>query len=207
MGGQSKTQVALEYCHRKKNSPYSTIYWVDATTESSVKRSFQSISEGIKAETDYLPDIDAQVAFVLRIFTAWTVRWLMVFDNYDNPDTFLNIRDYLPQSKRGAVLVTSRHPGSNALVISQSNHFIELSGLDKTAAVTLLIQQSQSNEVSSEHAKAIVGRLGCHPLAITQAGAYIRIRNLPLCEFMDHYKRRKKIILESTLQLSHYGKD
>ena len=49
-------------------------------------------------------------------------------------------------------------------------------------------------------------RLGCHPLAITQAGAYIRKRKLQLCEFMDHYKRRKKIILESTPQLSHYRK-
>ena len=26
MGGQSKSQVALEYCHRKINSPYSAIF-------------------------------------------------------------------------------------------------------------------------------------------------------------------------------------
>ena len=206
MGGQGKSQVALEYCHRKRNSPYSAIFWVDATTESSAKGSFQSISECIKAETDYLSNIDARVAFVLRMFTSWTVQWLMVFDNYDNPNTFLNIRDFFPQSERGAILVTSRHPDSNALVLSQSNHFLELSGLDKSAAVTLLIQQSQTNEVISEDAKEIVGRLGCHPLAITQAGAYIRKRKLPLCEFMDHYKRRKKMILESIPQLSHYRK-
>ena len=142
MGGQGKSQVALEYCHRKKDIPYSAIFWVDAATESSFKRSFQSISECIKAETDYLPNIDARVAFILRMFTSWTVQWLMVFDNYDNPDTFLNIRDFIPQSERGAILVTSRHPDSNALVINQSNHFLELSGLDESAAVALLVQQS-----------------------------------------------------------------
>ena len=206
MGGQGKSQVALEYCRRKKDSPYSAIFWVDATTESSVKGSFQSISERIRAETDYLPNIDARVAFVLRMFTSWTVQWLMVFDNYDNPETFLNIRDFIPQSERGAILFTSRHPDSNALVISRSNHFFELSGLEESAAVALLIQQSQTNEVISADAKKIVERLGCHPLAITQAGAYIRKRKLRLCEFMDHYKRRKKMILESTPQLSHYRK-
>ena len=206
MGGQGKSQVALEYCRRKKDSPYSAIFWVDATTESSVKGSFQSISERIRAETDYLPNIDARVAFVLRMFTSWTVQWLMVFDNYDNPDTFLNIRDFIPQSEHGAILFTSRHPDSNALVIGRSNHFFELSGLEENAAVALLIQQSQTNEFIPSDARKIVERLGCHPLAIIQAGSYIRKRKLQLCEFMDHYKRAKKIILENTPQLSHYTK-
>ena len=130
----------------------------------------------------------------------------MVFDNYDNPDTFPNIRDFIPQSELGAILVTSKHPDSNALVVNQNNHFIELFGLEEDAAVTLLIQQSQSNEGISEDAKKIVERLVCHPLAVTQAGAYIRKRKLRLCKFLDHYKRRKKIILENTPQLSQYRK-
>ncbi len=206
MGGQGKSQVALEYCRRKKDSPYSAIFWVDATTENSLKRSFQSISECIKVETDYLPNNDARVAFVLKKLTSWTVNWLMVFDNYDNPDTFPSIRNFIPQGGLGAILVTSRHPDSNALVINQDNHFLELSGLEEGAAVALLVQQSQTNEFISEDAKKIVRRLGCHPLAITQAGSYIRKRKLLLSEFMDHYKRRRKIILESTPRLSHYRK-
>ncbi|MCJ1347669.1 hypothetical protein MMC31_005897 [Peltigera leucophlebia] len=203
MGGQGKSQVALEYCDRKKDHPYSAIFWVDATTQSSVEGSFQSISERLKEQTDYLPDINARVAFVLKMFTSWTVQWLMVFDNY-NPYTSPNIRDFIPQSELGAILVTSRQPGSLALVNSQSNRFIELSGLEKDDAVALLIQQSQTNEVNYLDAEKIVERLGRHPLAITQAGAYIRIRKLRLCEFMDHYKRRKKRILKITSQLSQY---
>ena len=78
--------------------------------------------------------------------------------------------------------------------------------MEESAAVALLIQQSQTNEVISSDTKKIMERLGYHPLAITQAGAYIRKRKLRLCEFMDHYKRRKKIILESTPQLSQYRK-
>ena len=88
------------------------------------------------------------------------------------------------------------------MVVNQSNHFFELFGLEEDAAVALLFQQSQTNEGISDNAKEkIVQRLVCHPLAVTQAGAYIRKRKLRLCEFMDHYKRRKKAILKNTPQL------
>ena len=92
------------------------------------------------------------------------------------------------------------------MVVDQSSHFIELFGLEEDAAVALLTQQSQTNEDISEDAKKIAKRLVCHPLAITQAGAYIKKRRLRLCEFMDHYKRRKRMILENTPQLSQYRK-
>ncbi len=142
--------------------------------------------------------------FVLKMLASWMVQWLMIFD--DNPDSFPNIQDFIPDSEFGAILVTSRHPDSMALVINQSSHFIKLFGLDESDAVVILIQQSQTKKGIAADAKKIVERLGCHPLALTQAGAYIRKRKLQLSEFMDHYKRRKKIILESTPQLSQYRK-
>ena len=206
MGGQGKTQVALEYCHRKRNNPYSAIFWVDATNQDRVEGSFQSISERIKGRKDDLPDLQARVAFVRRKLTSWTVQWLMVFDNYDNPDTFPNIQDFIPDNEFSAILVTSRHPDSIELVINQRSQFIKLLGLDENSAVALLTQKSQTEEGSAAEAKKIVERLGCHPLALAQAGAYIRKRKLRLSEFMDHYKRRKKTILETTPQLSQYRK-
>ncbi len=186
MGGQGKTQVALEYCRRKKNNPYSAIFWVDATTQDRVEGSFQSISERIKRQRDDLPDLKARVAFVRRKLISWTVQWLLVFDNYNNPDSFPNIQDFIPESEFGAFLVTSRHPDSVELVINQSSHFIKLYGLDENNAAALLTQQSQTEEGIAADAKNIVERLGCHPLALTQAGAYIRKRKLRLSEFLDH---------------------
>ena len=92
------------------------------------------------------------------------------------------------------------------MVVDQSNYYIELFGLEEDAAVALLIQQGQTNRDISEDARTIVNKLVCHLLAVSQAGAYIRKRKLRLCDFMDHYKRRKKQILENTPQLSQYRK-
>ena len=174
MGGQGKSQIALEYCHRKKDILYSAILWIDATTEENVRGSFQAISELIKKPTDILPDIKARVALVLRMLSSWLVQWFLVFDNYDNPTAFPNIADFIPQTGHGAVLITSRHADSDALVLDQRDHFIKLSSLEEEAAIRLLAQRSQTKDFDFRHAKEIVERLSYHPLAITQAGSYIK---------------------------------
>lgn len=132
----------MEYCHRKRNNPYSAIFWVDATDESTVIESFQSISEHIKTSIDYLADSSARIAFVLRTFMLRPTSWLMVFDNYDDPDTFPNIQDFIPEGEFGAILVISRHVDTSALVVEHNTGFIELPGLETDAALDLLIKQS-----------------------------------------------------------------
>ena len=68
MGGQGKSQVALEYCQRKRNDPYKTIFWVDATTENTTIADFQSIAERLKTPTDNLPNRESRIKFVLHTF-------------------------------------------------------------------------------------------------------------------------------------------
>lgn len=127
-----------------------------------------------------------------------------MFDNYDDPSSFSNIQDFFPESELGAILVTGRHADASALVIESNTNFIELPGLEKDAALDLLLRQSQAEEYNTEDAEKIVERLGYHPLALTQAGAYIRKRKIALCDFLDNYKHQRKTILESTPLLSQY---
>lgn len=51
ISSQGKSQVAMEYCHRKKDVLTWPFFWVD---ENPVKGSFQSISERIKMENQIL---------------------------------------------------------------------------------------------------------------------------------------------------------
>jgi tetratricopeptide (TPR) repeat protein len=205
MGGQGKTQLALEYCRIQRN--ISDIFWIDATSESTLKAQFALLSNVLDPAMSPTLDTEARVSNLRRKVAERTIPWLMVFDNYDDPQSY-NIRKFIPDSKLGMVIITSRHKDSESLT-DQANR-IELNGLNETEAVELLFSESETDpplNVSTPHATAIVSRLGYHPLAIAQAGAYISMRNLKLEDFLDHYNQRQAVILKRTTPLmSEYWK-
>jgi hypothetical protein len=101
---QGKTQIALGYCRRVKGKR--GVFWVDATSEATVKRSFVTISTKIQATED-----------IMDVLGDSLDPWLMVFDNYDDADDFDNIRDYMPEGEEGCILITSRHAASINFVV------------------------------------------------------------------------------------------
>ncbi|KAL8748150.1 MAG: hypothetical protein Q9190_000045 [Brigantiaea leucoxantha] len=204
MGGQGKSQTALEYCRRYRNRPFSAIFWVDATTESAAIGSFHSISEIIKSPANHFYDTEARVEFVLEKLATWETDWLLIFDNYDDPADFPNVQNYFPCSPRGAILITSRSLESQSLVAHNDVGFVQLQGLEEEAALQLLYTKSGIKHQNLEQAKEIIERLGSHPLALTQAGAYIKKRNLDFSKFLEHYSRRKREILDMTPQVTQY---
>ncbi|KAG4440354.1 hypothetical protein IFR05_004147 [Cadophora sp. M221] len=204
LGGQGKTQIALEYCRRAKNRDLKAIFWVDSTSEDSVKKSFQTIAGKLNG-TDEIATGDA-TPFILETFREWPSPWVMVFDNYDDVKSFDSIRDFFPASKQGTIIITSRNSASNRLTSQQPRNFIELEGLSKEDSLQLLWTQCglEKSDAGSIAAKAIVGMLAYHPLAITQAGSYISRKKLRLEQFKDHYNTSRDKILKHTPQLSQY---
>ena len=89
---------------------------------------------------------------------------------------------------------------------SDAESAIDLPGLMEPAALKLLFKLTGAEETESSipHCRTIVQRLGYHPLAITQAGSYIKKRQVPLHQFIDEFNRRKKQILEHTPKLTEY---
>ena len=202
-GGQGKSQVALEHCHRAKVDNTTAIFWVDAMTENTLRKSLETIAERIKSPGVALQD-DTRVDFVLESFRDWPRRWLMVFDNYDAPKSFPNLQDFIPMGEHGSILVTTRH--ADVVSLAERDNAIELHGLAEKEALRLLFSQCmvKETELHIQHGKAIVKRLGYHPLAITQAGSYILHQKIDVAQFMDHYDRRRHVILNQTPQMSQY---
>jgi len=72
IGGQGKTQVALEHCHRVKTTGgVRTILWVDAMSQDSVEKAFVTISESIKLPSVTFEDEKSRVRFVLEQLSDW----------------------------------------------------------------------------------------------------------------------------------------
>jgi hypothetical protein len=96
LGGQGKSQVALEYC-RKSKKTYRGIFWINASSEASATRSFEGIaSELAKVSPVVLEDTAAKIKFVKHSLENWDERWMLVFDNYNQPDGFPGVEQFMP---------------------------------------------------------------------------------------------------------------
>jgi len=110
MGGIGKTQLAIAYARRHYAS-YASVFWLNATTDLSLRGSFGMIAQGLlKAEE--LENLETK-QLVLRVHQWLANRrntlWLLIFDNYDDQNQF-KIDEYIPHAAHGSVIITSRLP-------------------------------------------------------------------------------------------------
>jgi AAA ATPase domain len=100
LGGQGKSQIALEYCRRSRQT-YRGIFWINANSEALVLQSFQRMLMKLTSSpSSPLPqDAEERVEMVKHVLEYWQERWLIVFDNYDDPIAFPRIRRFIPSGK------------------------------------------------------------------------------------------------------------
>jgi hypothetical protein len=204
IGGCGKSQLALEYCQQCENDKsYSVIFWIDATSPATIDQSLTAYARELSKPSFDIADIEGNVQFVLTILRTWERPWLLVFDNFDNPDSFRgkSVKDYFPRRNKGSILVTSRNRAATGL-----GHYIDVSTMSDVEAVELLFRRSEAtkSDANNLEARRIVTRLGLHALAIDQAGAYILARTLDFELFLEHYNKRKEQVLKETPGLWEY---
>ncbi|KAK6597410.1 NB-ARC and TPR domain protein [Botrytis cinerea] len=198
VGGQGKTQIALEFIHQHMKL-YKGVFWIDASSQKSASRGFERILKTIDSSAVLVGGEESKSA-VKNILGDWKEPWLLVFDNYDDPKSFSDLPSYFPKatSKENAIIVTSRHISSGRL----GSH-LKLDGLTEEESVQLLTSRCtsvSSSEDDLNQGRDIIKKLGYLPLAIDQAASYISIRHLPLHIFSDHFQRRREFILRDTPQ-------
>lgn len=98
LGGQGKSQIALKYCKMSRED-HQGIFWINASSEATTKEAFAKIARGLDRTTPVeLENSDQKVQYVLNTLGDWTTDWILVFDNYDSPSTFKQLRNYFPSS-------------------------------------------------------------------------------------------------------------
>ena len=207
LGGQGKTQIALEYCRRcRVNKKYKAIMWANASSERSLRDSFEALSDLLKTPDDNLVDSESRVHYTKQVLTDWPEPWLLVFDNFDDPSRFA-IQDYIPPSVRGHIIVTTRAADVRAL-----GHSIPVAGMTDEEALHLLISSGnldKADETNITEGSKITKRLGNMPLAIDLAGAYLARRTglVKIRDFLTRYDAHAEAILQITPGVSEYTND
>jgi hypothetical protein len=154
MGGAGKTQLALEWCRRVKESgKFRAMIWLDASSRQTLYRSMEMTTKLLSPGRTF-DDARASVAFVKDVLSSWGDAWLMVFDNLDDPSDLEDIDSFFPDSRRGFILVTSRYTGTKEL--GQPIEFDQT--VEKEALQLLLGLPEPGTEDAS--AKEVLRRLG-----------------------------------------------
>jgi hypothetical protein len=120
MGGLGRTQLSVAFA-RQYGRDYSSVFWVNAKDEATLKQSFVSLADIIldKVNNSSMTDA-ADEDHVLHQVRQWfsqqdNDQWLLLFDNYDDPKlhgvnspTGYDIRQYFLFRAQGAILIASR---------------------------------------------------------------------------------------------------
>ena len=95
--GEGKTRLALEYCIREHATYGDDKFWIDARSDMMALRSFEKIAAemGVPCGPDLI-QISESVKVVRERLKNSSKRWLMVFDSYDRPEDFPDLKRLIP---------------------------------------------------------------------------------------------------------------
>ncbi|KAI0454274.1 hypothetical protein F5B21DRAFT_524948 [Xylaria acuta] len=210
LGGVGKTEVAMEFALRFKNS-FDAIFWIHSDETAKLDECFQNISVRLGLETadeahsqvvsrsivkgwlanPTKTDIDTDVDINPITSPDKDASWLIIFDNADDPKL---LGDYWPDGS-GSVLITSRDPLAKRLFSTRSSG-MDLEPLSDEDGGALLLRLTESDESPVEDAESIARNISQDlaglPLAITQMAGYIRRHDLSLDEFLSLYQEKEE---------------
>ncbi|KAH8722559.1 hypothetical protein GQ44DRAFT_622318, partial [Phaeosphaeriaceae sp. PMI808] len=216
-----KSQLAIEHCHRTAlQSPEKWIFWAHASNTNRLDQSFREIAEQAKVRGRKDPKAD-----LFKLVHGWLQNekngpWLLVIDNADDAavlsplpsghqklqaDSGNILREhlsrYLPQSRHGSVLVTSRTKRA-AKEIVEYNDIIPIEKMHDAAAYKLLYVKLGDKVDRNDGLVELAAALDHMPLALVQAAAYICER-APRCSVRQYLEEYYQSDSRKTSLLNH----
>jgi len=201
LGGMGKTQLAVAFGTRHYQDD-SSVFWLDASSEDAVKDSFRILAETVFDARD--PVVLANERCIVHM-KRWlsdrrNTRWLLIFDNYDDPKSY-RVEQYYPDVLHGSIIVTTRRPELVAghpirlrplQRVEEQLEVLETRSERKNVKFGKLFDSFMSQYTDSPedlHARRLVERLGGLPLALATAGAYLRRSTFSFERYLQKYEQ------------------
>ena len=202
----SKSQLAITYGHRLHQAhPNTWIFWIDAETTTKFEQGFRVIANELRIKGRNDKDADILNLVYEYLHNTNNGRWILILDNADDKNVFTSapsayyqarsdkqLRDFLPQSANGSILVTSRSRDAAYYVTCNYKHIFSVEQMTEDEAMALLRSQLDATHHEDEM-KTLLKVLCYVPLAVTQAAAYISRRSLPIPDYLRELKRGNRL--------------
>ncbi|KAM0481513.1 hypothetical protein ACHAPX_003624 [Trichoderma viride] len=191
LGGSGKTQLALHYAYQRCNDDECCVFWVHADSEATFTTDYKTIGKklGVSETLDGSELLDA-----VRGSIEAQPRWVIVFDNADDLKLFgvvgtnrtnESLYKYIPQGSHGTVLWTTRDAHIRNTLVG-STRGIMVPPMTRDEATSLLAAASgDTSAVEDAEIDRLLEELQRLPLAVSQAGSYIRRTSMTIREYLE----------------------
>jgi tetratricopeptide (TPR) repeat protein len=188
LGGIGKTQTVVEYAYRHRDE-YDAVFWVRADSVTSLTSSMIELARILELPERNEQDQEIIVQAVLR-WLRLHGDWLLIYDDIDD----LSLAEpFLPKAGQGHLLFTTRAHALGGLAQRLDTQQMEpdIGALLLLRRASLLALQATLNTANPDEqrlARAISQELDGLPLALDQAGAYIKEIPCPLPDYLTLYQ-------------------
>ena len=172
LGGVGKTQTVLEYAHRFQ-SDYDLVWWIPAERSQEISLALAGLAARLGVQVgDNAADAAAAAVEWLRSGAAG--RWLLIFDNAEDPG---DLEPFLPGGP-GHIMITSRNQ-------AWMHHAepVELDVFTRDESVEHLMNHVPGLDAGD--AAEVSAAVGDLPLAIEQAGAWLAETGMPAATYVE----------------------
>ena len=165
------------------------IFWIDARSESSITNGFAHIARRCGQHDDSL---GGAISWLQNTRHSW----LLILDNANNADQDLD--QFLPAGRKGSILITTRL--AECAKYHTAGHPDCYEKLSRETATTLLLKACELDlslrSAHEENAHGVVDLLGCHALAVIQAGAAISQGLCNLREYREMFLTQRRTLFD-----------
>ncbi|KAF3389702.1 hypothetical protein DPV78_011778 [Talaromyces pinophilus] len=217
LGGVGKSQLAIEHAYRiHEREPRIWVFWIQASNAARFEQSYRDLADTVKLFGRQDPK-----ANIFKLVYNWlregkNGKWILILDNVDDAHFLINrpdstqapadhkngradrpLREYLPQSPNGSIMITSRSREA-ALKLVDQRDIIVVKPMDEVHARALL-EKKLGRQDERQDISQLAAALEFIPLAMVQAAAYISDpdRSCSVQQYLNEFQKndRKKFRL------------
>jgi tetratricopeptide (TPR) repeat protein len=213
LGGIGKTQIALEAAFQiREQHTDCSVFWISAVNSTSFEAAYRMIGQELQVAgiNDDKADVKSLVKAYLSRENAR--RWLLIVDNADDfellykrasesdetDESFgsLALADYLPFSRQGSILFTTRN--HEAAVSQAGIDVVTIKEMSKSDSLKLLETSLIDKSLIAEEdsAKELLHLLTYLPLAIKQAAAFINQKQMAISNYLEICKSSDQELIQ-----------
>ncbi|KAI9889407.1 MAG: hypothetical protein M1814_005343 [Vezdaea aestivalis] len=200
-GGCGKTQLAVQYAYRNILYYKSAVIFINASSTETITTDFSRVAESMGLQ----PKVNGTNTLKSWLSAPNNRHWLLIFDNADELAAVC-LSKYYPKAGWGHIIVTSRDQSAIGYVSQDGTSLERLTVSDAVSALLDKVQVRKPDQADREHGKEVAELLGCLPLAIDQAAAYMRTRQRGMSDYLRLYKTKQQELLRFQPRLSDYDR-